>query len=82
MSHLKLNFNPLERTAITFRLHILKRRMPHVHRGWIRSEHDVEGIRPETDREYLVRLRHLARERALMRRRRLARTTGYLHSRS
>ena len=82
MSHLKLNFNPLERTAITFQLLIMKRRMPHVHRGWIRSEHDVEGIRPETDREYLVRLRQLARERALMRRRRQTRTTGYLHSRS
>jgi hypothetical protein len=81
MSHLKLTFNPLERTAITLQLFMLKRRMPHVHRWWIRSEHDVEGIRPETDREYLVRLRQLARDRALMRRRRHARNAPYLHSR-
>jgi hypothetical protein len=82
MSNSKLTFNPLERIAITFQLHVVKRRMPHVHRGWISSEHDVEGIRPETDREYLVRLRQLARERAAMRRRRHARNTGYLHLRS
>jgi hypothetical protein len=81
MSHLKLIFNPLERTAITFHLYMLKRRLPHVHRGWARSEHDIEGIRPETDREFLVRLREVARERALMRRRR-ARDPSYLHSRS
>jgi hypothetical protein len=69
MSHLKLTFNPLEEMAIAFQLHMLNRRMPHVHRGWIRSEHRVEGIRPETNREFLVRLRQLARQRALMRRR-------------
>jgi hypothetical protein len=55
---------------------MLKRRMPHVHRGWIRSKHEIEGIRPETDREFLVRLRLLARERAIVRRRRQARDTG------
>lgn len=74
MSHLKF-INPLKRTTITFQLHMLKRRMPHAHRGWIQSEHDIEGIRPETDREFLVRLRQLARERARMRRRRHARNT-------
>jgi len=80
MLYSKLTFNPLQRIAITFQLHIVKRRMPNVHRGWIRSDHDIEGIRPETDREYLVRLRQLARERAAMRRRRHARDSGYIHS--
>jgi hypothetical protein len=73
MSHLKLTFNPLERTAVRFQLRLLKRRLPHLHRGWIRSESDIEG---ETDREFLVRLRQLARERALMRRHH-ARHTDY-----
>ena len=69
MSLLKSTFNPLERTAIRFQLHMLKRLLPHVHRGWVRSERDIEGIRPETDGEFLVRLRQLARERTFKRRR-------------
>jgi hypothetical protein len=76
VSRPKLTFNLLGRTVITLQLHMLKRRMPHVHRGWIRSKHEIEGIRPETDREFLVRLRLLARERAIVRRRRQARDTG------
>jgi hypothetical protein len=76
MSHLKISFNPLEQTIITLQLRMLKRRMPGVHRGWIHSERDIEGIRPETDCEFLTRLRQLASERALMRRRH-ARNTGH-----
>jgi hypothetical protein len=77
MSSLKSSFNILGRTAIALQLHIVKQRMPHVHRGWVASDHDVEGIRPETDREYLARLRQLAQDRALMRRRRASQAPRY-----
>ena len=39
----------------------LMRRLPTMPRLWVRTE---SGIRPETDAEYLVRLRERARENA------------------
>jgi hypothetical protein len=50
--------------AIEFRR--LRRRLPNVHRGWSRAS---GKHRPETDAEYLERLRTIARERGLRRRR-------------
>jgi hypothetical protein len=44
--------------AVEFRR--LRRRLPHAHRAWSRAS---GRLRPESDAEYLVRLRGLARER-------------------
>jgi hypothetical protein len=44
----------------------LRRRLPHVHRGWVRVP-KIRGrdkIRPETDAEYRQRLTRIAHERA------------------
>jgi hypothetical protein len=48
--------------AVEFRR--LRRRLPNVHRAWSRAS---GKLRPETDAEYLVRLRGLAREREQLR---------------
>ena len=48
--------------AIEFRR--LRRRLPNVHRAWSRAS---GKLRPESDAEYLVRLRSLAREREHLR---------------
>jgi hypothetical protein len=50
--------------AIEFRR--LRRRLPNVHRGWSRA---TGKHQPETDAEYLERLRAIARERELRRQR-------------
>jgi hypothetical protein len=48
--------------AIEFRR--LRRRLPYAHRAWSRAS---GKLRPESDAEYLVRLRSLAREREQLR---------------
>ena len=48
--------------AIEFRR--LRRRLPNAHRAWSRAS---GKLRPESDAEYLVRLRSLAREREQLR---------------
>jgi hypothetical protein len=48
--------------AIEFRR--LRRRLPNAHRAWSRAS---GRLRPESDAEYLVRLRSLAREREQLR---------------
>ena len=48
--------------AIEF--HRLRRRLPNAHRAWSRAS---GKLRPESDAEYLVRLRALAREREQLR---------------
>ena len=42
-------------------LHRLRRRLPTTPRLWVQTR---SGIRPQTDEEYLVRLRERAREKA------------------
>ena len=48
--------------ALEFRR--LRRRLPNAHRAWSRAS---GKLRPESDAEYLVRLRALARERERLR---------------
>jgi hypothetical protein len=48
--------------AVEFRR--LRRRLPNAHRAWSRAS---GKLRPESDAEYLVRLRGLAREREQLR---------------
>jgi hypothetical protein len=48
--------------AVEFRR--LRRRLPSAHRAWSRASGQ---LRPESDAEYLVRLRALARERERLR---------------
>ena len=48
--------------AIEFRR--LRRRLPNAHRAWSRASGE---LRPESDAEYLARLRSLAREREQLR---------------
>ena len=50
----------------------LRRQFPKLHRAWSRSSGE---LRPETDAEYLERLRNLANERKQRRQRREVRTT-------
>ncbi len=63
MSSLSEYFGLLGRTFITMQLHAMRRRLPRAHRAWVPSDLHRQGIRPETDREYLARLRRLADER-------------------
>lgn len=56
-------FDTLGRVTVALGLHTLQRRLPHAHRGWIYTGRGQYGIRPETNREYLARLKQLARER-------------------
>lgn len=53
---LKHCFAPLKSVFIGLRLRAMRRRLPNVHRGWVRTGRGVYGIRPETDVEYLERL--------------------------
>jgi hypothetical protein len=48
--------------AVEFRR--LRRRLPNAHRAWSRAS---GKLRPESDAEYLVRLRDLARDREQLR---------------
>jgi hypothetical protein len=41
-------------------LHRLRRRLPYAYRRFVRTD---EGMRPETDHEYVVRLREVHMER-------------------
>lgn len=41
----------------------LRRQLPNAHRAWVPAQSSVHGIRPETDHEYLARLRRCAEER-------------------
>jgi hypothetical protein len=53
---------PIRPLLAAAELRRLRRQMPNAHRLWIIIQ---RGIRPETDGEYLDRLRQLARERAI-----------------
>jgi hypothetical protein len=55
---------PLAHLIVVLQLRAMQRRLPNVHRGWVHTERGVHGIRPETDVEYLTRLRDWARERS------------------
>ena len=54
-------FRFLQGLIAPWELHRLRRRLPTTPRLWVRIK---SGIRPETDAEYLVRLRERAREKA------------------
>ena len=64
MALLKHCFAPLRRVVVGLRLQSIRRRLPNVHRGWVRTGRGIYGIRPETDVEYLDRLVQRARTRA------------------
>jgi hypothetical protein len=52
--------SPLRWLFDALELRRLRRRLPNAHRAWSRASGQ---LRPESDAEYLVRLRALARER-------------------
>jgi hypothetical protein len=64
MALLKHCFSPIRRMVVGLRLQAMRRRLPHVHRGWVRTGRGAYGIRPETDVEYLDRLVQRVRTRA------------------
>ena len=61
----------VRRTAVAVRLQTIRRRLPHAHRGWVRTDSGPHGIRPETNQEYLARLTQWATDRAERRARRM-----------
>lgn len=54
---------PLGKALALLQLRKWKRRLPNVHRAWVTSDGRGHGIRPETDFEYLARLKQWARDR-------------------
>ena len=55
---------PLRWLSDAVELRRLRRRLPNVHRAWSRASGKLQ---PESDAEYLARLRSLAREREQLR---------------
>jgi hypothetical protein len=56
--------SPLRWLFDALELRSLRRRLPNAHRAWSRASGQ---LRPESDAEYLLRLRALAREREQLR---------------
>jgi hypothetical protein len=63
-SHMRLEALPLRWLSDAVELRRLRRRLPNVHRAWSRASGKLQ---PESDAEYLARLRSLAREREQLR---------------
>ena len=61
--HLQVLPSPWRWLTDAVELRRLRRRLPNAHRAWT---HASGNLRPETDAEYLVRLRDIARERGLL----------------